>query len=79
MSRSDKISSDCCISCSNREVHRAVLIKDYKLLNKCIEARNIISSVNDVWGPDCMDTPFSIALIMGDHKALECILKPKSG
>jgi hypothetical protein len=79
MSRNEHISTGCCISCTNREVHRAVFIKDYKLLKKCIEARNIISSVNEVWGPDCRDTPFSIALTMGDHKALECILKPNLG
>ena len=76
MSRSEDISTDCCITCTNREVHRAVLIKDYKLLKKCIQATNVISSVDERWGPDCRQTPFTIALEMGDHKALECILKP---
>ena len=79
MSRSEQILTDCCISCSNREVHRAVFTKDYKLLKKCIEARSVISSINDAWGPDCNDTPISIAFMMGDLKALEFILKPNLG
>jgi len=62
MSRSERISTSCCISCTNREVHRAVYIKDYKLLKKCIEARNVISSLHDLWGPDCKVTPISIAV-----------------
>ena len=76
MSRSEHISTYCCISCSNREVHRAVYIKDYKLLKKCIESKEIISSINDGWGPDCQVTPLSIAINMGDHKAIEYILNP---
>jgi len=33
--------------------------------------------LNAYWGPDTVDTPFSIAVRLGDNKALECLLKPK--
>jgi hypothetical protein len=67
----------CCTRCNNRNVHRAALTGNAKLLNACIFAKAQITNLNACWGPDQPQTPLEILLERADMTLLEALLHPK--
>jgi len=67
---------DCCIRCNNKNVCRAVLTKNKKLLETCIQSKDQISHLTDFWSSDVPKTPIDYIIEADDVHLLEAFLKP---
>lgn len=75
--KSNDVYKWCCIRCNNRNVMRAVLTGNKKLLVNCIHDTKGISNLNQAWGPDDATTPLNVIIKDNKLDLLEEVLMPK--
>ena len=64
---------ECCIICNNRNVHRAVNIRNPKLLKELVLDRKNITYLDDEWSVNNKATPIMKIVQMNDLKMLEAL------
>ena len=68
---------DCCIRCNNRNMIRAAITGNDKLLKASIAAKDKISLLNAFWSPEVRDTSLYHIISKNQHDLLEILLHPK--
>lgn len=68
---------DCCMRCNNKNVIRAALTGNQKLLEHCISAKNKISNLIAYWSPEIKYTSLEYMVANNQHKFIELLLHPK--
>ena len=73
----DNLNLDCCIRCNNKNIIRAVLTENERLLKKGIEATKTISNLCAYWSPECQWTSMEHIVSRNLHSFLELMMHPK--
>lgn len=74
---SNELHIGCCTRCNNRNVIRATITENEKLLKNCIGATKKISNLLAYWSPECKWTSLEHIVSKNLHEFLEIMLHPK--
>ena len=69
-----KLYTDCCVSCNNRNVIRALETSNLKLLETCIESKDLISDILVEWSIESQINSFTIAVIKRNKDILTVLI-----
>jgi hypothetical protein len=68
---------DCCVRCNNKNVIRAAITGNEKLLTHCIEEPLKISQLTAYWSPNVQWTAIDYMVLNNNHNLMERLLHPK--
>jgi len=66
--------TECCVNCNNRNLIRAVNSGNIQLLRKSLEAKKLISDLNEQWSKEYPVTPIELAILRGDKLMISEII-----
>lgn len=69
--KSSEINDVCCVSCTNREILRAVKMRNLGLLKKLMTSKKKVSTFLCFQGPEMNQTALELLIEQGDVKMLK--------